>query len=174
MGKELHEIMKELRLSNNYTEEDVAERIGMDVDFYHRCEDSQCTPNWNQLKILANMYGCRDGLLGASIPIVTKTVYPQELIEKLENAISECKPHMPNGMWQNVAEYEKIQNALNPIIQIQWEAFSCPNIPSDNLGCWSGAILQSTYVDTNVEKIIHMAMNKQREVMGWKKIWSDC
>ena len=64
--------------------------------------------------------------LGAKLPIVTKTVYPEELFVKLEATIKECSDRTGNCCKDKLA-YEKLNFALKPILEIQNNAFNFPD-----------------------------------------------
>jgi len=60
-------IIKELRLKNNFTQQEVAERIGITRPAYTAYELGKREPDFNTLRILADLFGVStDFLLGRS------------------------------------------------------------------------------------------------------------
>lgn len=73
-SRELHAIIKRLRIEKGYTQKYVAEYLGVDVSTYAHYELARRTPDIKKLRMLAELYGLTDELLGAKLPIVAQTV----------------------------------------------------------------------------------------------------
>lgn len=164
MQNELHFLMKKYRVEKGYTQQYVADILGVDKSTYSHYEASRRTPDVNKLKKLAELYGLNDELLGAKLPIMTQIIYPIDVLDNLEKVIETCKV---NTCDYNEAkkEFNKLRNALKPVLDIRDAALDLPNISIQKYD--SGTVVKQVRLDMRAEKLISECMNKQKEVMNW-------
>lgn len=162
---ELHVIIKKLRLERGYTQKEVAEYLGIDVSTYAHYEAARRTPNIEKLRKLANLYDLKDELLGATFPIVVRTVYPKKMVGRLERAINEC-PN-PTGSYQlDKVAYNNLKQALDPILEIKYNALDLPEIDLKEHTECLGKTIKLVELDRRVEKLIQACLDKQ------DKLWN--
>ena len=165
-SRELHAIIKKLRLERGYTQKEVAEYLGVDVSTYAHYELARRTPDIKKLRMLAELYGLNDELLGATLPIVVRVVYPKELVDHLEYVIKECPTHTGNYQ-QDKKAYDILKAALDPVLEIRNNALDLPNIDLKKyVQTFSNKIIKSVELDMRVEKMIFDCIDKQNEVLG--------
>lgn len=162
--RELHFLIKKYRISKGYTQQYVAEKLGVDKSTYAHYEAARRTPDIKKLRALANLYELNDELLGAELPIVVKTDYPKQLLDALEKVIKECKGHSEDFV-TNKEEEDKLRNALKPVMDIRDNALDLPNFSINKLE--PGTIVKRVDLDLRAEKLISDCLAKQNEVMGW-------
>lgn len=164
-NNELHAIIKKLRLEKGLTQKEVAEYLEVDISVYVDYELARSTPNAKELKILSEIYDVNDKLLGAKLPIVTKIVYPKELLVKLETAIKECPDRTGNYRKDKLA-YEKLNSALEPVLEFRNNAFDFPNIDLERSDMVTqDQTVKSVEIDNRVEKLIEECLEKQKELI---------
>lgn len=164
-SRELHVIIKRLRLERGYTQKEVANYLGVDVSTYAHYELARRTPDVKKLRMLAELYGLNDELLGATLPIVARTVYPAELLNSLESAINDCPGH--TGNYQKDKEiYNNLKAALEPVLEIRDNALDLPDIDLKKYTepFW-GQTVKRVELDMRAEKLIFECINKQNEVL---------
>lgn len=164
-GRELHNIIRKLRTENGYTQEYVADYLEIDKSTYAHYEAARRTPDIKKLRKLAELYGLKDELLGARLPIIAQTVYPKKMLDDLEAAIDDCAGHTGNYKLDK-AELEKLRNALEPVLDIRDAAFDLPNISLDRMVV--GETIKEVRLNMRAESLISKCLRKQSEVMGWK------
>lgn len=166
-SRELHAIIKRLRIEKGYTQKYVAEYLGVDVSTYAHYELARRTPDIKKLRMLAELYGLTDELLGAKLPIVAKTVYPEEMLDQLECAIREC-PGCSNNYKKDKMEFDKLKAALRPVLEIRDNALDLPNIDLKKYTePFSNQTIKTVKLDLRAEKLISECLAKQNEIMGW-------
>lgn len=163
-SNELSNKIVQLRGLRGYTQQYVAEYLGIDKSTYAHYEAARRTPNVDKLRRLAELYGLNDELLGSSFPIEVSIEYPKEELDYLEKVIRKCKQHS-ESYERNHIEYKKLQEALQPILKVRDEALDLPNINVQKIE--SGTTVKKAYLDIRAEKLINECIRKQAEVMGW-------
>ena len=131
-GLELHSMIKKLRLERGFTQKYVAEYLGVDVSTYAHYEAARRTPNIEKLRLLAELYGLKDELLGVEFLIVARTEYPQDLLDNLENVIKRC-PKSTGDFYRDMDAFRTLKNALQPVMEIRDNALDLPNIDVQNI-----------------------------------------
>ena len=166
-SRELHAIIKRLRLEKGYTQKEVANYLGVDVSTYAHYELARRTPDVKKLRMLAELYGLNDELLGATLPIVARAVYPTELLNRLESAIKDCPGH--TGNYQKDKEsYDNLKAALEPVLEIRNNALDLPNIDlTKYTDPFSNQTVKSVELDMRAEKLIFECIDKQNDVLRW-------
>ena len=66
------EKVRELRLKNGYSQEEVAEKIGISRQAYSKWEKGTTIPDVEKCAALADLYLFGTGLLGRGIPVYTE------------------------------------------------------------------------------------------------------
>lgn len=166
-SRELHDIIKRLRLEKGYTQREVAKYLGVDVSTYAHYELARRTPDVKKLRMLAELYGLNDELLGATLPIVARAVYPAELLNRLESAIKDCPGHTGNYQKDKKA-YDDLKAALDPVLEIRNNALDLPNIDLKKYTApFSNQTIKSVELDMRAEKLIFECIDKQNEVLRW-------
>lgn len=162
--RQLHHIIKKLRIDNGYTQQDVAEKLGVDKSTYAHYEAARRTPDIRKLRLLAELYGLQDELLGAKLPIVAQTIYPKEMLDNLEETILSCKEHTGDYA-KDKLELDKLKDALKPVMSIRNNALDLPAIPLEKYG--NGTTIKQIKLDVRAERLIFECIDKQSKVMGW-------
>lgn len=162
---ELHRKIHDLRKIHGYTQQYVADQLEIDKSTYAHYEAGRRTPDVRKLRKLAELYGLKDELLGSSFPIEACTEYPKEMLDNLQKVIEECKPYSDDYK-TNHHEFEKLREALKPVMQIRDEALDLPNININKIP--TNTTVKQVYLDMRAEALIKQCMDKQSEVMNWK------
>ena len=99
--------------------------------------------------------------------VVVQTVYPRELLERLEQAISVC-PETSGNYLRDKREYDILKTALDPVLEIRNNAIDLSNIDmSKSVYKNSDAMIKSVELDMWAEKLIFDCIKKQNELLDW-------
>lgn len=162
---ELHSIIKKLRLEKGLTKEYVSEYLGIDLVKYDNYELARSTPCKKELKMLAELYGLTDELLGAKLPIITKIIYPEELLIQLETTLKECPGHTGDYHKDKLA-FVKLNSVLQPVLEIEKNACNFPDIDLEkNEEVFSGQAIQLVELNPQAKKLISDCLDKLMELI---------
>ncbi|PPK45261.1 helix-turn-helix domain-containing protein [Clostridium algidicarnis] len=162
---ELHRKILKLRKIHNYTQQYVADYLEVDKSTYAHYEAGRRTPNVIKLRKLAELYDLEDELLGSTFPIEASTEYPKEMLDNLQKVIDECTTYSGDYESEKV-EFEKLREALKPILQLRNEALDFPDININMLP--TNITVKRVYLNMRAEALIKKCLDKQIELMNWK------
>ena len=155
--KELHSRIKELRIQNNLTQQQVADFIEVDVSTYAHYEKGDRTPAASKLAKLAELYKLEDEMLGAQFPIESFVSYAPEEIDFFKEALNKCKWIEGNDI-HNRYQYEYLSEAARPIFDSRSAALSLPDINLSNLN--NGQTVAKVKLDMVGEALISKYFNE--------------
>ena len=162
---ELHERIKDLRLKNGYTQQQVADILGIDKSTYAHYEAGRRTPNIEKLKKLAEFYGMQDEFLGAKLPIVTKVEYSAGMLDAFERELNAANRMIQSGTTMElIALYRKLNEKFEPIWKVKAEALSLPDISRIPFEQYVGQTVQEVYLDRRGEYLINKYLNIQKKI----------
>lgn len=166
-SNELHAIIKRLRIQKDYTKEQVAKYLEVEVSTYSDYELARRTPDIKGLRKLAELYGLNNELLGARLPIVARTVYPEDVLLQLERAIATC-PERAGNYLQDKKAYDMLKAALDPVLEIRNNALDLPNIDLKKYTTpFSNQTIKTVELDMRTEKLIIECIEKQNDLLDW-------
>ena len=162
---ELHERIKTLRLKNGYTQQQLADILGIDKSTYAHYEAGRRTPNIEKLKKLAEFYGMQDELLGATLPIVTKVEYPVDMLETFERELNAANRMIQSSTTTElIALYRNLNEKFAPIWEVKSEALSLPDISVIPFEQYVGQAVQKVYLDKRGEYLINKYLHIQEKI----------
>lgn len=99
--------------------------------------------------------------------VVVQTVYPRELLERLEQAIS-VWPETSGNYLLDKREYDILKAALDPVLEIRNNAIGLSNIDMlKSVYKNSDAMIKSVELDMWAEKLIFDCIKKQNDLLDW-------
>ena len=141
--------------------------LEVDVSTYSDYELARRTPDIKGLRKLAELYGLNDELLGARLPIVARTVYPEDVLLQLERAIATC-PERAGNYLQDKKAYDMLKAALDPVLEIRNNALDLPNIDLKKYTTpFSNQTIKTVELDMRAEKLIIECIEKQNDLLDW-------
>ena len=166
---ELHNIIKQLRKRDGYTQKYVADYLDVDVTTYSRYESAQRTPDARKLKKLAELYKMRDELLGSTLPMETRVMYSKKELDDFQKVIEDCNPSIANGYFELKQMYDTLRAAFEPIQRRQMEALEFPNKKTKKLlihvASLNDKTVQRVYLDPRAEYLTAIYLKRQGEII---------
>lgn len=146
--------LKLLRIEFGYTQNEIANRIGVDKTTYAHYESGRRTPDAKKLKRLAELYNQRDELLGVTMPIEERVYYPKEELDSFESILEFCDNDNTNDFSTLKSYLEKMKEAYKPIEQRTMEACDFPQISNEDMLKYVGKTVKTIYFDVRVEQLL--------------------
>ena len=157
---ELHERIKSLRMESGETQKQLADYLGVDVTTYAHYEAGRRTPNAAKLKMLAEHYGLRNELLGASLPITVVQEFPEEDLDHLENTLQDTT--WKKGDYEgNKMQYDRLKAAAEPVLHAWEESMSLPDIDVSMIR--SGMEVKKVVIHQRANTLIDAYIRKTQE-----------
>lgn len=159
-----------LRDKYRFSQQYVADTIGVSKSTYCRYENGSSLPGLDEICSLIKLYRITyEEFVDIELPLVENISYPTKLLDRLEKVIKESEPVGDYVIDHN--KYERIDQALEPILIIRNEAFNFPNI--DLSEYVSGARLKMINMDVRGEHLIDEGLRaKNRLVKSMEKYFS--
>ncbi len=126
-NSELHCRIRNLRNEKNLTQKQVANYLGIEVSRYAHYEKGDRTTNSIILNKLAELYNTDAQMLGAKYPIEAFVSYDVKDIEKLQDALNNCK-WIKGDYQHNQKQYNELKAAIKPILEARDAALELPEI----------------------------------------------
>lgn len=139
---EFSERLKERRLVLGFTQQQVAEKIGVDTSTYAHYESGRRTPDVKRLKMLCHLFGIA---IQDSFPIVRTLEYPPELVESLLstkqqvedelNFLETNRDKIPFSklLSQTHDLINRLETAVEPLQKIWENIMEAPEVDIDDL-----------------------------------------
>ena len=163
---ELHNRIKELRIENEYMEQDVADYLNIDISTYKCYEAGTKVPNTNHLQKLRELYKLKAELLGADLPIRVKVEYPKELLDQFEmslNNLGTFKAMDRNKLERLRAE---LKQEFNPILKVKLEALNAPSFSKRFMEGTEGKVILEAVLDYRAELLIMKYYKIQEKIFN--------
>lgn len=151
---ELRNRIKKLRIENEYTEQDVADHLNIDISTYKCYEAGTKVPNTNNLQNLRTLYKLKAELLGADLPIRVKVEYPKELLDQFEmrlNNLGSFEAMNRNKLKRLRAE---LKQYFIPILKVKLEALDAPSLSKRFMEGTEGKVILEAVLDYRAELLI--------------------
>lgn len=146
--------IKTLREILGYTQQQVADYLGIDKTTYAHYEAGRRLPNMEKLRKLAILYGLQDEMLNVLLPVEATIKYPKAMLDKAEKCLNEA-------MAVDDKSYEQLNKSLNtlekvyePIFRIRSEALKLPESVEDYLMAGQNKNIKKVYLDVRGESLI--------------------
>lgn len=150
-----------LRDRANLTQDEVAKQLGISKSSYYRKEKSINSFTVEEFEKLLKLFNVTyDDFYDIQFPVTHEERIPSELLDNLDSAIDNS---LPTDDWnENKTRYEKIQKALNSVLEERYKAFDFPEINLvDEI---SGTILKQVILDLRAESLIRKALYVQKQL----------
>ncbi|WP_049945212.1 helix-turn-helix transcriptional regulator [Butyrivibrio sp. AC2005] len=148
-----------LRDQHNYTQQQVAEALGVSKSTYCRYEQGKTTLGVEEINAILTLYGITyEEFVGIRFPIEHTIKYPTKLLDLLEKTINE-NSEPAKEYAENNDKYHKIKEAMAPILSIRDEGLSFPGLDLTNIP--SGTVVKSVNMDARGERLISRALKAQ-------------
>lgn len=145
-----------LRDTYNYSQQEVADYLGISKSTYCRYERKESVPGYNEIQKLLELYNISyEELSGISFPMKHVITFPEPLLVRLEKAINQCDL-TSDDYTKSVQTLQELKEALAPVKKISEDGFRFPEL---NLkGIPDGTEVKVVTIDVRGEKLIRQAM----------------
>lgn len=149
-----------LRDKCRFSQQQVAEAIGVSKSTYCRYEKGRAFPGIDEINSILNLYKISyEDFVGLSLPLENTVSYPNELLVNLHRIILENgKPSL--DYHENYEKYNRIKEAMEPILAIRDSALDFPNIDVSDIP--KGTTVKVVKLDLRGEKLIKDGMMAQQ------------
>lgn len=139
---ELPERLKERRLALRLTQQQVAEKIGVDTTTYAHYESGRRTPDIKRLNMLCALFGIA---VQDHFPLVRTLKYPPELVESLLNTKKQVEDELAflethrgeissrKLLWSTHEMIERLKTAVEPVQKIWEDIMDAPEMDLEGL-----------------------------------------
>jgi Predicted transcriptional regulators len=146
---ELYEELKEYRKLAQLTQQQMADKLGVDKSTYAHYESGRRTPDAKKYLQIAKILGI------PSLPIRARVIYSDGLLDQLENVIQ--KYGSPSSDFhENKIRFDEISKVLNKAINERNEIMSVDGLPLNDLP--SGTTFMTVNLDLRGEQLINKAI----------------
>ena len=146
----LHEALRKYRGLAKITQQQMADKLGIDKSTYAHYESGNRIPNAKTHLEIAKI------LRIPLFPIESKVTYPDGLLDRLEHVIVECGEYT-NDYQENRRRLDTISKALNDVIAIRNEAMSIDGMPLSDFP--TNTTFMVVDVDLRGEQLIDRAIH---------------
>ena len=144
-----------LRDKYKYSQQFLADSIGVSKSTYCRFEKGTALPRIDEINSILQLYDISyEELVEIKLPIVHEISYPDKLLRNLEKLISANSTPDKNYI-DNRKKYYAIKEALEPILVIRDEAMSFPDIDISDIS--PGTTVKTITMDMRGERLIDQA-----------------
>lgn len=152
-----------LRNEHNLTQEQVAEILNISKSTYCRIEKGQQDISVEALKKLLKIYNITfEDFYNIKLPIVRTITYPDKLLKNLQNALNENE-EKSNSWIVNFEKFEKLKNALKPILEIRDKALELPDIDISEIP--DKTSIKQVAFNSDAELLIGRALKAQQKLL---------
>lgn len=151
-----------LRDKHKYSQQQVANAIGVSKSTYCRYEKGTSTLGTDEINAILSLYDLSyEEFMGISLPLESEIVYPEKLLKLLESTIKENAS--PSGNYhEDQRKYYAIKEAMEPILSIRSEGLNFPEISIDSIE--PGTTVKKVKFDLRGEKLIDEGLNAQHRL----------
>lgn len=165
---EFYERLKEQRLKYRFTQQQIADKIEVDVTTYAHYESGRRTPDIKRLRLLCSIFGIA---FEENFPLVRTVEYPSEYIRKLADVNSKVVKEF-NVLKQNNQGYssfcilnETLKEAIKPVQDIWEKAMSSPEM--DLTGMPSGQVIMRVNYRPQDWILLSESLKLQSEIVNY-------
>lgn len=146
--------LKSLREEKKFSQQQIADFLGISKSLYCKYEKSNRTPDLEKLKILANFYDVELRSL-ILLPIRNTVVYSDGLLDELNVAINE-HGIINNNTVETKLHYEKLRTIWKKVVDERMEAMDFPDLEID-INEHVGETIKEVTLDVRGEMLIEKA-----------------
>lgn len=153
---DLHEALKKHRLLAQLTQQQMADKLGIDKSTYAHYESGRRTPDAKKYLEIASI------LQIPLFPIKAKVTYPEGLLDSLDEVIRKYGEYT-DDFRENKRRFEAISKVLNEVIAIRNEAMSISELCLSDLP--TDTTLMVVNLDLRGEHLIDKAIKCTHEII---------
>ena len=151
-----------LREEHNYSQQQVADAISVSKSTYSRYESGLSELGVKELDALLRLYDINyNQFMDIEFPIVREIIYPEKVIRKLEKEVVGARTY-GNNYRDCYAKYNRIKEAMEPILMIREKAMDFPQIDVSKIT--PGTTVKEIKLDLRVEKLIDEGLKMQEKL----------
>ena len=120
--------LKKLRHDTGYSQQNVADKLGISKSKYCRIEANEAQLDTEELKKVLELYTISaDDFLGRQFPIHRREVFPKEILDDLEYVLK--KNEVVQRDWNvNRERFNELRKAATPILEIRMKICDFPEL----------------------------------------------
>ena len=141
-------------------QEEVADRLGISKSSYSRKENGVTQFTYEELEKLFEVLNITWlDLREMKFPIIHEEKISPDLLDELDRVIEEN--NSVTGDWNiNREQYNRIQRALNPVLEERNHSFDFPDLNLDSIP--RGTTVKEVLLDVRAERLINEALKTQK------------
>lgn len=172
MNKEIefHKKLRYFRKCHSFTQEEVANALGIHKSTYAHYEAGNRSPNQEALLKLSRLFQTTaDELLSPHLPLVIKIKIPDDLLDALENAIKQYG-EVSNDWNKNKDNLDQLELASQPVFNYRQNAYENQDarIITDS-NSMSDIFIKSVILDPRGEKLIFEYLKLYQKIV--RSLW---
>ena len=150
------------RTKAKLSQQEVADAIHISKSKYCRMENGTAIPDINELCSLLSLFNVSyDEMTNTTFPITHTIKYPQDLFDKLENAIIEHS-NISKNWSENRLHYNCLKEALEPLMNIRNEEMDFPELDLSTVPI--GTTVKTVNLDIKGERLIAQCIKAQQNL----------
>ena len=156
--------IKSLREAHGYTQQQIADFLGIDKTTYAHYEAGRRFPNIDKLRKLAELYSLNDEMLNVLFPVEVIIKYPKSMLDKAEAYLKEAEAVQGKTIEQLNNSINKLWKVFEPIFKIRQEAIKFPESADVYLSAVQRKTVKKVYLDLRGEKLINDYVKTQQKI----------
>lgn len=150
-----------LRHEANFSQQEVAEKLGISKSSYCRMESNEKSPDLEELDILCNLYTITiNEFYQMEYPVSHTVVIPKSLLDNLENVIEENK-EITLDWNKNRERFNVLREAFEPVFDIRMKACDFPDL--DPKFIEPGTTVKTVKLDLRCEYLMDQYFELQKK-----------
>ncbi len=151
-----------LRDKHKFSQQYVADAIGVSKSTYCRFEKGTTTPGADEINAILRLYDISyEEFSGISLPLERVISYPEKLLLNLQDALEQYGKPVYDYQ-TNYLKYNKIKEAMEPVLAIRDEAMDFPNVDISDVP--RGTTVKTVKLDMRGEKLIDECLKAQHNL----------
>ena len=156
--------IKSLREAHGYTQQQIADFLGIDKTTYAHYEAGRRLPNIDKIRRLAELYSLNDEMLNVLFPVEVIIKYPKSMLDKAEAYLKEAEAVQGKTIEQLNNSIDKLWKVFEPIFKIRQDAIKLPESADDYLKAGQRKTIKKVYLDLRGEKLITDYVKTQQKI----------